>query len=455
METISAEWTRNRRRVLAWFKDDVFRRLLMNAGKLLSANTISAGIGFAVTALTARALGPESYGVLALVLVYEKTFGKLVSFKAWEAIIKFGSDRLEEHDQAALRQLIKFGFCLDVSSAILGTLLAIALSGPVIDLLGWSQSIRALLVLYSVLILFTLNGTPVGILRLFDRFDLLSYGSVLSAGARLVGVGWCLLTGQGLQGFVSAYLMTGVVGHLYQVSASLWVSRKQEVGNFVAQPLQGLRSTFPGIWDFVWTTNLNSVIRLLSREADELIIAALTTPAALGLFRIAKQFSRILPMLLDPLSQSVYPELARLWAKGDKEHFLSLIKRTVLMTSTAAILAWLTFLVSGRWIIAHTFGPSFLGAYLTTVVYMLALVLFGCSLPVLPAMLSLGLVRQSFFSVLIATCIYLVLLFIAVPVFGIAGASLAYVGFCALSQGFKSLLLLSHLRKERTGHNYA
>jgi O-antigen/teichoic acid export membrane protein len=418
--------------MLSWFKDDVFRRLFVNAGRLLTANVIATVVGLVITVLTARALGPANYGVLALVLVYGLTIGKLVTFSAWEAIIKFGSEALDADDHPALRQLIKFGFSLDIASAIVGTVLAMALSGPVISLLGWDQSVRSLLVLYSVLILFSLSGTPVGVLRLFDRFDLLSYTAVLSAVVRLVGVLWCLVTGQGLFGFVLVYLITGIAGQLYQVFASLWVLRKEGIGDLVREPMHGIGSTFPGILDYVWITNVTSTIRMVSREADELIVAGLTTPAALGLFKVAKQFSQVLPRLTDPLYQAIYPELTRLWAADRKKAFISLIKRTTLIAGVMAIVGWVGFLLVGRWLIAVTVGPGYLQAYIVALIYLLAIGIELLAFSMQPSMLAIGLPRNALKALVAATVLYLVLLFSFVHSLGISGASLAYVAFYAV-----------------------
>jgi len=449
MDAIANWFLYNRRRVLAWFKDDVFRRLFVNAGKLLSANAVAAVLGLVATVLTARALGPERYGIFALVLVYQLTVGKLVTFDAWQAIIKFGSDALHADDQPALRQLIKFGFGLDVASAIVGTVLAISLSGPVISLLGWDQSVRPLLVLYSVLILFSLSGTPIGVLRLFDRFDLLSYTAVLNGVVRLTGVAWCFLTGQALLGFVLVYLVTGIIGQLYQIFASLWVLRKQNVKGIIRQPVGAIRSRFPGIVDYVWTTNLTMTVRMLSREADGLFIAGLTTPEALGLFKVAKQFSSVLPKLSGPLSQALYPELARSWTKRNKGRFVSLIKRTTVFTMAAAFSGWVVFIVTGPWVIRITVGPAFQHAYWVTVFYLLAMVIFLCSFSLTPSLLAMGLARKSFFANLAATVIYFCLLFPAIGHFGIVGASLAYVGFFAAWSGIMVFFLTTHLDKER------
>jgi len=437
------------RQVLSWFRDDAFRRLFLNAGKLLTANSIARLLGFAVTVITARTLGLENYGSLALILAYQLTIGKFVSFNAWQAIIKFGAERIHANDEEGLRQLVKFGFCLDLGSAVIGTVLAMALAGPVVVLIGWDRSIQPLLMLYSILILFSWTGTSVGVLRLFDRFDLLSYSTVLSALTRLGGTLWCLLTEQGLYGFVIVFLITGITGALYQVLASLWVLRKQGVRGIIRQPLYGLCSRFPDIWEYVWTTNLSSTIRMLSREADQLLLAGLVSPSDLGLFRVAKQLSSFLPMLSDPLSQALFPQLASYWSQGRKKEFVTVIKRVTFFTSMAGLGIWLVFLIFGKWIIINIFGSVFQQAYLVTTVYMFALAIFLCCFSIVPSMLAVGLVRQVFFITIMSTFLYFVLLFLLVPMIGILGASLAYVGFFISFYIVTIFYLFPHLRERR------
>ena len=422
---ISDQWNR----ISSWFHDGVFRHMFLNAGKLLSANTLAAFIGLTVVALIARALGPKNYGVLVLVLIYEQSIGKLVTFNAWQAIIKYGSEALHKEDSSGLKKLIKFGFSLDISSAFFGTILAMVLSGPVISLLGWDQSVRSLLVLISILILFSLNGTPIGILRLFDRFDLLSYSAVINTLARLGGVAWCLLTKQGLFGFVLVYLITGIVGQLYQVFASLWVLRQHHLAGFFFLPLRGFRHKFPNILAYVWTTNVHSTVRMLSREADGLIIAGLTTPEALGIFKIAKQFSRALQMLSNPLYQSIYPELSRLLATGKKKAFRSLIKRSSLLIGTISVCGWLIFILLGNWLIVRIVGSVYQDSYWIAVWYMLALVIATITFSFHPSMLALGLPLTSFKILAFATLVYFALLVPLVSIIGIIGASLSYIAF--------------------------
>lgn len=415
-------------RISKWCQDDAFRRLFLNSGKLSSARTISAIIGLVVAALTARALGPEKYGGFALVIAYVSTFSTLVTFNTWQAIIKFGAEAQQANDRAGLQQLIKFGFALDIGSGVIGAILAVALSGLVISVFGWAESIQELMIVYSLLTLFSLGGTPTGVLRLFDRFDLLSYSAVIAALIKLVGVSWCLWSNQDLLGFVVVFLFTGIIGQLYLVAAALWVIKLNGLFSFPIASLRGFRHKYPGIVDYVWTTNLYSSVRMLSRQVDELLVAALTTPSALGLYKIAKQFSQVLAMVADPLYQSVYPELSRLWAAKNIMKFRSLIKRSTLTASSIAITGWLFFVVFGQQITLLTFGPAYHDSYWLAVWYILAMVIAIVTFSFQPTMLAIGLPKESFKIQVIATIIYLLLL---IPLvrwwFGIVGAAIGYI----------------------------
>ena len=361
--------------------------------------------------------------------MYAQVIGKLVTFHAWVAIVKFGDEALHKNDRSGLRQLIKLGFFLDLSSAIVGTLLAISLSGVIIDLLGWDRTVQPLIVLYSILILFTLNGTPIGVLRLYDRFDILSYTGVLTAFIKLCGVIICLLFDQGLTVFVLVYLIAEILGQFYQVIASLWVLRAQKVGNFLDEPLKGLGQRFSGIWKYVWSTNLNQTIKIVSRQGDSLLVAGLTTPADLSFYTIAKGIAKIMGSMSDPFFQSIYPELTRLWAASKKKEFVALIKRTTFILTGVALIIWLSFIVLGHPLIKLAFGTSYQASYILAVIYMFARVIAVCAFALGPALVTIGLPGEWLSALIITTVVYFLLLVPSVSTMGIIGAPLSYVAY--------------------------
>ena len=78
-----------------WLNDAPLATRLVNIGHLMSGNLIGAVVGVVGFVVTARALGPADYGVLALTYSYVRIVGTLVGFQSWQPLIKYGaqSDR--------------------------------------------------------------------------------------------------------------------------------------------------------------------------------------------------------------------------------------------------------------------------------------------------------------------------------------------------------------------------
>ncbi|MCG5484571.1 MAG: oligosaccharide flippase family protein, partial [Sinorhizobium meliloti] len=87
---------------------------LQSIAHLLTGNILSSVIGLIGFALTARALGPAGYGILALCFSYTRAVERIVSFQSWQPLIKYGAHSLAENadDATELRALLKFGLLL-------------------------------------------------------------------------------------------------------------------------------------------------------------------------------------------------------------------------------------------------------------------------------------------------------------------------------------------------------
>lgn len=411
----------------AWLREDAFRNLLKNAGWLLGSNVLAAVAAFATTMIAAQDLGPDDFGRLALVIAYGTVVGVLVSFQAWQAFIKFGQEAIEADDSRALGRLATVGFSLDAFSALLGTALAFGLAGTVISWLGWDPSLRRELWIYSSLVLFQWRGTPTGILRLFDRFDLLGRYVVIEAALRLVGVILCVFFVAGLRGYVVAHVVSGVVAHAFLVCEGVRILRRSghRFARVGSEDLRAMRRQ--GVADYVWTTNLNSTIRMLSRELDVIVVAALTGPAAVAMYKIAKQVGVAVGRLVDPLYQSVYPELTRLRAQGRRAEFVRMMRRTSALGVGAVSVGLVIFWLAGAWMIRLAFGSQYDAAFGPTLVYLVAQSISIVTFSFQPAMLALGRPRKSFVILVLSTSAYFAVLYPLTIQAGPTGAAWAYV----------------------------
>lgn len=424
----------------------LFRKILRNTLRLLCGSGFNAAMGLAAAAITARTLGLEQYGIFAFIMAYELIIGQLLSFNAWQAVITFGSTACRDQDETALGQLIKTALLLDLAGGSAAFFLAWLLCDAVVTMLGWPQTVAATMRIYCLILLFRSTGAATGALRLLGRFDLLALTIVSTSLLRLLGSFAAAASGLPLHGFVMVYLVTAVSGQLLTAAAAGHAIGWRRTARFLARPAGDATRKFPGLWKYVWTTNLHATIKMLTREADQLIVAIVASPAGLGLLRVARQFARILPLATDPLYQSVFPELSRLHAEGDRAEFMALIRKTSVFGLIVGLTGSAAFLVFGRQIIVMAFGPQYAEAHTTAMIFMLALVIALAALPLQPALLAVGKPEVSFKINLLSTIIYLAVLLPVTRSYGINGAAAAYVLYYIAWAGLMRFDLSRHLK---------
>lgn len=413
----------------SWFQDNLFRRLMKNAGILLSGNVIAALFGLAAITLTARALGAELFGVFALIQAYVLVINSLVSFQSWQALIKYGAEALEQKRIDDFKRLVKFGTLLDAGTAILGTLIAVIVVFWFGRWQGWAQQTVHMTIFYSSLILFSLIGTPTAILRLFGRFKTFALQQVFVSSIRLLGVGFLYFFSSGLWGFLLLWMFSEILGCLILLGMTWIELYRQGYRGILSGKMGPVSLHFPGLWRFVWFSNINSSVKLVGREMDLLLVGAFIGLEASGLYKIAKYFAKVMAQIADPIDQSVYPDLARLWVDGSLKEFRSLILRIGTIAGCIGMICWLGFVVLGEQVIDLTVGAEYRAAYLPMVIYIAPFLLYMYGVGFRSAMLSMNQAGRVLQIHLVAYACYFSLLPFLLMRFELMGAAMAQVTF--------------------------
>jgi O-antigen/teichoic acid export membrane protein len=445
------KWSLHKRTVF----DQRFTRLIKDGGVLLGGNTAATILGLGTLAVTARALTPAEFGLLVLIQSYVVIVDRLFNFQTWQAVIKYGADALRIGN-GSIKKVINLGVRIDVATALLAFAIAYLSAGTVGGWFGWNDEIILMTRVYCLTIAFNIAGTPTGILRLFDKFKLLSLQKILAEAFRLVGALVALFAGLGLEGFVLVWMGTAILGYVLLAAFAFVELRDHRLLGFPKESLRSLDSLFPGIWGFLVTTNLNSGIRLASREGDMLLVGGLLGPAAAGLYKVAKQISSLLARVSDPFYQAIYPELARLWSASRIREFVSLAVKSSAAAGIMALIGWSGFLLIGEWIIGHFLAPEYTAAFAVTSVYMLAYVIAVAGFPLHPAMLAMGKPHLTFWVHTLATLAYVPALYALVSMYGLVGAGLAYVLFYVVWTGamlcIQAFTIQTRLRSDAMEH---
>jgi O-antigen/teichoic acid export membrane protein len=410
-----------------WQSGGAMHARLLNIGHLLTGNLCGSLIGMLSFVVTARALGPTQYGVLALTYSYTRAIERLVSFQSWQPLIKYGAELQGREDHEDYRALLKFGLVVDMSAAAMAYLVSIGLAllfGPLIGIGG--EALQQVLI-YSTVLLFQVNGLPTAVIRLAGRFRLVAYGTLVGGAVRLGLCALGLMMGAGLLYFVIVWTVTQIIGALSLLFLAFRELRRQGVRNIATAPLKGVTTRFSGLASFTIGSNIELTLRSSANELDTLLVGMLASPTAAGLYHIAKRLGRLVLQVGVQVQAVLYPDVARLWAQRALGEFRSTVfQMEILLMVFGVLLVVLTALCIHP-LIYWTAGPDFVASAPLAVVQMLAVAMVLSGGAVRTALLAMGRQPAVLRIVLVGVIVFQATAFSLIPLVGAMGANIAHV----------------------------
>ncbi len=419
-----------RSRVQNWLKDASIQRLLKNASFLFSAQMLVTLIGIVQFPIVSRWLGPENYGLWGLASSWVGLIGQIFGIRLWETVVKYLSQFIADNDEARALAVIKLCFLIDVTASSLIFLLIVGsadLAAPFVYK-SYPNGVN-LIRLETISGMMTLTMSIwMAVLRVFDRFKRLSLYNVLSAVAQFVL--WMLVIRfeVGLVGLI----LTAALVKLGQ-TITLAVLAQRELGrrfkrHWLTADLSLLRSHRRPIGTLIFSMSVDTIRKIAVGNADTLIVGWFGNPVQVGIYRLAKQLMSYFNLAINPIYDSLYPEIMRLYASGGGPAVKTLLWR--LMRPVGAVLA--VGLVGGvvlsPWLIPPIFGPEYVA-----VIPVFNVILFSnlwvLGLWMSSTLIAAGKAKQLTVINTVVSLLMILMLLVFVPMWGAMGAAIAYVGF--------------------------
>ena len=369
-----------------WFKDQHFRSLLKNTSYLGVSKIVAAVCGIATLAFAARGLGVVLFGVLILITSYVKAVNGIAKFQSWQLIVRYGGHGIAHGDPEHFKVATGFAFGLDVLSGIIGLIGGAVLLPFIGPWTGISQEYLWLAMLYCTVLPIMSSATPDGVLRVLDRFDLMSWSDTITPITRAVLAGVAFFTAAPFSVYVAVWYVTELAGQVYP-----WVLGWRELkrNGLLAGIRPTLRPTvLPGAWRFAIDVNLTTSVQAVWGPIGRLVVGGLLGPAGAALFRIASQRADSASKPADLLGKAFYPEVMRMDLTSRKPW--KLMVRGTALVSGIALTAILLLLVGGKPLMSLLFGKAFLGAYQPLIILMAIPFLGVFSFPLAPMLYALG-----------------------------------------------------------------
>ena len=406
-------------------KESVSRRFFSNTIVNYAGQGFILVLTFVTAPYTVHHLGPELYGILALVQV-TAGFAGLLNLGIGRALTKYVSELFWKGEFAEINRLFQTAWS---SCAMAGLLAMAALLGPRATIgrlffrggpnisgeVNFALFIAAF-GLFTSMLLEAVSGLPSAL----QRFDIFNSVNVVSGTVRQVGPVIVLAMGYSIR----SVLVVVLAGNMLAVVAFALVSRKLIPGLSLVPKFNW--PAFRKLFSFSLPLLLSTLFALIVARVDRFILAYYMPLAAVTFYTLPYSISEKASLGVANITSVVFPFTSELHSMGDhgKVHELYLRSTKILMLVTMPITAILVA-VPGL-ILRYWLGPEYAvqGAF-TLAVLGIATLLNAMS--AVPTVTSLG-VGEAWMPAMYAfgsSVINLVSNFVLIPRYGINGAAVA------------------------------
>lgn len=338
------------------------RAIARNLGWMLASRSVLAVLSLIYLAIVTRTLGLGSFGRFALIVGASQALAVFVGFQTWQIIVRYGAEHIRTGDERRLARLLQACGLLDACSALVGTVLAVLVIVNWGEALGVRPVHARAAVLFTAVQLLTIRSTPLGILRLRDRYSLAALADSVTPLARLAGAVAAAVMMPTITGFLLAWGLAEVL-----TAATYWwlVARTGDLELITRRDigLGGAIREHPGIVRFAIGTNANSTLGLSSKQIPLLLVGGIGGVASAGAFRLALQLAQALTKLAQLVARAAFPEFVRAMGAGGMQRIGSLLWRSCLLVAVVAPIVFLIIVGAGKPALTLMGGSEFAIAY--------------------------------------------------------------------------------------------
>ena len=292
--------------------------------------------GVAQVAITARILGPEGFGALAVIVAVSTLIHGLAALPGGDTVTTFVTRSVTEGRREEAGVILRFTLVISQGVSLAAYAAIVVLTLTANNLLGISEVYVSAMLLYGSLGVFlATRSEALAVLRLSDRMHL---GLAVTLAAALTSLGLIVLawrTGGGLSAVVTAYAAAAAVNGTGMAAAAAASARKAGVGGFL-----GSLSLRPpsDVVKFQFGTFARTKLVTLEKNLDFVLMAQFAPAAEVGIYRAARVIIDVVRRPFRLIRFGVQPEYSRQWYSGQgAELRRSFLRFTIMSLSVAAV----------------------------------------------------------------------------------------------------------------------
>ncbi len=336
------------------------RRVARQTFWMGAATGIQLLAGLATVSITARVLGPDGYGVLAVIMSATGLIHGIVSLPGGDAVIAFVSKSVAEGRGDQATAIVHFALAVSFGMSLIAYAVIFIALNVAREFTGLRESyVEATLLFGLVGVLGSTQSESVAVLRLADRVSLSTAVDLLSS---FVLVGMIVLvwvTDRGLFAIIGAYVAGATVRGAGIFVAAAATAPKAGVAGFLRSPMFRVARE---VVRFQAGTYARATIGALNTNLDTILVGQIAGAPAAGIYRAARRIVDTCRTPFGLLATAAHAEFSRYWYKAQGLELRRTALRFTLISLVAAVVGFAFLTMFRVPIIETVLGMEFSGA---------------------------------------------------------------------------------------------
>lgn len=427
--------------------DGVGKRVRKNTGLMLGAKGIGAVMAAFGLIFAVQGLSIEEFGLLIYMHAYILFFTEVATFDSWLVMVRHAAggltgDEAQNNDPERLGRVARFCSSLDLLSASAGFVVAMTIAIFASHFSEIMAEATPLLFFYCLLIFLNQKSASLGILRLFDRFDLVALNSLTIPFTRMTGCGLAWAFGAPFWVYVVVWFVGSAASYLTLPVLAYFELKRRKLWSVVTDGRLTLTAPEPKVWRFVMYTNIDTAIAAGAAKLPLLLAGNIGGMSYAAIFGIAQEVAIVLAKGAVMIDRVVYPEFTNLIAKGEGARVPGYVLRTggamFAVGATIGAIVWFVGPPALEW----GFGSEYVKAAGLAVLLILGASLTAAAGPLFPAFYAAGKPKKAIFARLSGLSVMVCLFFFLYHTVGPIGP-----GFAVMTGALVSLLVAVYIAR--------
>ncbi|MGL4741191.1 MAG: lipopolysaccharide biosynthesis protein [Sarcina sp.] len=383
---------------------------------LLGGEGIASLLGIASMALIIGAIKLEGNGKILSVQAYCILINSILGFKSFQALIKYITISIEKKDNYKIKSYIKQSYILDIVAAIISVIVCIVFAQKYGKFMRWDKELVYMAYIYSFATLFQIQGTPIGILRAYNKFNYITYSNVTVAFMRVIFFILGVVSKQKVMYFFLAETICYVLPNIIINILAFKTLKKEKLTNFYKQKIEFDKEFIK----FNFYSNISSTIDLPVSSITTIMIDKYLGYDLISIYKIFEKIGALIGKVGAPIGQIIYPEMNIQIAKKQYKDAKKLNDKLLFFITVTGIVLIISVLGTYKWwlgifIVEHEL-------YINSLVFYLSFIVFiNATVGVHSLFMALGYIKYTIPILLGVNSIYLIIMFLAINLFQLNG----------------------------------